>query len=279
MTRASPEPAACGWSARITLGFVARTGRTLLAKRSRHGPLAVQRPFYPEGAPCHCYLLHPPGGVVGGDVLEIEVTVGAGAHALLTMPGATKLYRSTGPLARQTQRLRVAAGGVLEWLPQENILFAGTRARLATQVELEPGARFIGWEVHALGRPANGERLETGMADLSLAIHRANRPLLLDRLRIAEGDGLDGPAGLRGYPVTGTLVATSANTDDLVAVRKQCTADPGVLWGVTLLDDLLVARCLAHYGEPARRLFAAVWGLLRPRLLSIPPCPPRIWGT
>lgn len=274
-----PAVSTSGWRARLALGFAARAGRTVLAERTQRGPLAVQRPFYPEGAPCHCYLLHPPGGVVGGDELEIDVAVAAGAHALITTPGATKLYRSAGPWARQTQALWVAAGGTLEWLPQENIFFPGTRTRLATRVDLEPGAHFIGWEVQALGRPANDERLTTGRADLALAIHRAGRPLLLDRLRISEGAGLDGPAGLRGFPVTGTLVAVCAGPADLAAVRELCPADPGLLWGVTLLDDLLVARCLAPFAEPARRLLVAIWGILRPRLLSLPPCPPRIWGT
>jgi urease accessory protein len=268
-----------GWNARLALGFATRAGRTRLIERHQRGPLAVQRPFHPEGAPCHCYLLHPPGGVVGGDRLEIAVSVESGAHALLTTPGATKLYRSTGAEACQTQQLRVAVDGILEWLPHENILFAGTHARLSTQVDLDPGARFIGWEVQALGRPANGERLTTGTADLSLAIRRAGRPLLLDRLRIDAGAGLDGPAGLRGFAVTGTLVATGADREDLATVRERTAIDSRILWGATLLDDLLVVRCLAPFTEPARRLFAAIWGILRPRLLSLPACPPRIWGT
>jgi urease accessory protein len=121
--------------------------------------------------------------------------------------------------------------------------------------------------------------LTTGTADLSLAIRRAGRPLLLDRLRIDAGAGLDGPAGLRGFAVTGTLVATGADREDLATVRERTAIDSGILWGATLLDDLLVVRCLAPFTEPARRLFAAIWGILRPRLLSLPACPPRIWGT
>lgn len=268
-----------GWRAQIALGFAERAGRTVLASRNHRGPLAVQCPFYPEGAPCHVYLLHPPGGVVGGDRLDIAVEVAAGAHALVTTPGAAKFYRSAGPRAMQTQTLRVAAGGTLEWLPQENILFPGAHATLATRVELAPGARFIGWEVHSLGRPAIGERFATGMADLSLEIRRDGVPLILDRLRLDQGSGLEGPAGLRGFPVTGTLVATGAGPADLAAVRARCAVDPPTLWGTTLLGDLLVARCLAPGTEPIRRLFHAIWIILRPRLLGCPACLPRIWAT
>lgn len=263
----------------MALGFVARAGRTVLAARRQRGPLAVQRPFYPEGAPCHVYLLHPPGGLVGGDRLEIGAEVAAGAHALVTTPGATKLYRSAGPRATQRQRLAVASAGILEWLPQENILFPGANAALTTHIDLEPGARFVGWEIHSLGRPAIGERFATGSADLTLEIRRAGVPLLLDRLRIDQGVGLDGPAGLRGFPVSATLAASGAAPEDLAEVRARCAPDSGVLWGATLLGDLLVARCLAPGTEPARRLFAAVWSILRPRLLGLPACPPRIWGT
>ncbi|MGB5651682.1 MAG: urease accessory protein UreD, partial [Sedimenticolaceae bacterium] len=89
----------------MRLGFRAGPDSTVLAERQRHGPLAVQRPFYPEGGVCHVYLLHPPGGVVGGDVLGIDVKLAQGAQALITTPGATKFYRSAGALARQTQRI------------------------------------------------------------------------------------------------------------------------------------------------------------------------------
>ena len=281
-------PAGTGWEARLELGFVARGDRTVLGELRHQGPLRVQRPFYPEGGTCHVYLLHPPGGVVGGDRLEIGVRVAEGAHALVTTPGAAKFYRSAGPRARQVQRLDVATGGVLEWFPQESILFPGAQLRLATEIDLAPGARFLGWEVTSLGRPAIGERFATGSADLGLALWRDGVPLLLERQRITDGDALDGPAGLRGYPVTGTFLASGAIPADLAAVRE--AAAPGgteppfgpvraPVWAATLLDDLFVCRALAGATEPLQRLFIALWGILRPRLLARPACPPRVWST
>ena len=274
-----PVSALPGWGARIALGFAARAGRTILASRTQRGPLAVQRPFYPEGDRAHVYLLHPPGGVVGGDRLEIGVEVAAGAQALITTPGATKWYRSAGPAAHQTQVLRVAADGALEWLPHETILFPGARAVLTTRIELAAGARWIGWEVLSLGRPAIGERFASGMLDLSLDLRRDGVPLILDRLRLEQATGLDGPTGLRGFPVTGTLVATGAGPADLAAVRAGCPVDQSTPWGATLLSDLLVVRVLATGTEPVRRLFVLIWSILRPSLLGCPACPPRIWGT
>lgn len=251
----------------------------MLARKQQRGPLAVQRPFYPEGSPCHLYVLHPPGGLVGGDRLEVAVQVAAGAQALLTTPGAAKFYRSAGPRADQVQHLSLAADAVLEWFPQENILFPGANLLLDTRVDLAAGARFLGWEVHSLGRPAVAERFDHGCADLRLTVRRAGVPLLLERLNLSAGEGLDGPTGLRGFPVTGTLLASGANAADLAAARAGPAAPGNLLWGVTLVGDLLIARALAPDTEPVHRLFRALWGILRPRLLGLPACPPRIWGT
>jgi len=268
-----------GWSAELDLGFERQAGRTVLAAGRRHGPLCVQRSFYPEGDVCHLYLLHPPGGVVGGDRLELDVHVRQGAHVLLTTPGATKFYRSTGTQAMQRQRLRVEAGGVLEWFPQENILFPGAEVRIRTRLELTVGARLMGWEIQVLGRPVIGEHFRSGTADLGLDIERDGRPLLIERLRLERGGALDGPSGLRGYPVVGTFFATGTRAEDLMAGREGSTSPDDTLFAMTLLDDLLVARCLAESVEPVRRTFATLWGLLRPRLLGRTACPPRIWAT
>lgn len=268
-----------GWAARLELGLERRVGRTLLSHRRHTGPLGVQRPFYPEDGACHLYVLHPPGGLVGGDRLEIAVAVGEGAHALLTTPGATKCYRSAGAEAVQEHRLDIRDGGILEWFPQEGILFPGARVRSRVQVELAGGARFLGWEIQSLGRPVIGERFSSGRADLGLTLLREGRPLLAERLRLGTEVDLDGPSGLRGYPVSAVFVATGTREADLSACREAVPPPADMLMGLTRLDDLLVARCLADSVEPVRKIFAALWGILRPRLLGCAACPPRIWAT
>jgi len=276
MSAAPATGTASGWQARLELGFAPRGPRTALVHRQQRGPLAVQRPFYPEGDACHVYVLHPPGGVVGGDTLHIQVDLAAGAHALLTTPGATKFYASAGETARQVQSLHVADGATLEWLPQENIFFPGALASLQTRVELEGGARFIGWETQCLGRPVVDERFEQGLGDFRLHIQRNGDPLLLDRLTVIA-DRLQGAATLRGQPVTATLLATPAADGALAAVRALLQDVSEV--GCTLMDGLLVVRYLGASTEQARTLFTAVWSALRPSVLGRAPCPPRIWFT
>jgi urease accessory protein len=268
-----------GWVANLYLGFEKSGLRTVLARKRQLGPLTVQRPFYPEGDVCHLYLLHPPGGVVGGDQLSIEVDVAADAFALLTTPGAAKLYRSEGAVAVQQQRLKVAAGGSLEWLPRENILFPGARLRMSTDVDLQGDARFIGWEMHSLGRPVIGERFDTGAADMGFSLYRDGRRLLADRLRVRGGRGLNGPSGLRGFPVYGTFVASGADAQALEAARELLPGQSGLPVAATLIDNLLVVRCLGPGVEPLDRIFRTLWRVLRPRSMGRNACPPRIWAT
>ncbi|MCG8467802.1 MAG: urease accessory protein UreD [Gemmatimonadetes bacterium] len=273
------EHESSGWVAQLELEFEPRVSRTVLARRKQRGPLAVQRPFYPESEVCHLYLLHPPGGVVGGDRLEITADVQMGAAVVVTTPGATKFYRSGGRDAFQRQVLNVKAGGSLEWFPQENIFFPGTRVALETVVHLETEARFMGWEIQCLGRPANQERFNYGRLSLQLQIYREGTPLLLERLNVAGEAELSGAASLRSYPVSATFIASGVTTGIRDEVRESLVTRGDDLAAATLLDDLLIVRYLGVSTESARKLFVHLWSLLRPTLLKRAACPPRIWFT
>lgn len=267
-----------GWCANLRLGYRRAAEKTLLADRFRQGPLAVQRALYPEGDLCHTYLLHPPGGVAGGDSLDIQARVARNASALITTPGATKFYRSAGPWAYQHQTLEVTDGS-LEWLPQENIFFPGAKAELSTSVDLHDNAVFIGWEIHCLGRPAVNERFDRGQAIFRFSLRRNGQPLLNERLHIRDEKSLRGMAGLRGNPVLGTLYATLEDSARVELIRHEIAARHQHELGVTQVDGLLVARYLGDSTERARRLFTEMWKLLRPAILNRPPCAPRIWNT
>lgn len=274
---ATAEPT--GWRARLELAFAPRHGRTELVHRRHEGPLRVQRRFHPEGAPCHSYVLHPPGGVVGGDRLALDLEVAEGAWALLTSPGATKLYRSLGAQSQLVQTLQVADGGTLEWLPQEQIAFTGARARSLTRIELQGGARCIAWELSCLGRPAAGERFASGEYRHGLEVWRDGRPLLLEHGRYGgDGEVLDAPWGLAGWSAFATLVAAGAGEAEVAAVREAVTGITGEA-GVTLLGDLLVLRWRGPGTLAGYRLRERAWAALRPALHGREPCRPRIWNT
>lgn len=268
-----------GWRAHLELDFEARGSRTVLARRRHVGPLLVQRAFDPEGGPCHVYILHPPGGVVGGDELRLDVGCGARAHALLTTPAAGKFYRSAGPQAHLHQHLRVDPGAALEWLPQETLIFDGANADLLTRVEVAEQSRFIGWEVLVLGRRASGEAFDSAAVRQRFELWREGRPLLLERMHLAGGTPvLSAPWGLAGRRVLSTLVATPAGPVALEAARAAIAPTPA-LWSASLLDEVLICRYLGDEPEEARELMLKIWSALRPQLIGREACPPRIWAT
>ena len=270
-----------GWEAQLGLRFERSGGRTVLADRRHSGPLVVQKALYPEGdAVCHAVIVHPPGGIAGGDRLEIEAVLEPGTHALITTPSATRWYRSAGPEATQTVRLRVAAGATLEWLPQETIFFESCRARNRIEFEVEPGARLVAWEIACLGRVRTSKRFARGEAFQSLSLHVGGRLRWTERGRLVAGNrALASPVGLGGHSVFGTLLASARELDArLVAACRELRPEVGE-GAVTLLPDALVARYLGSSSESARAYFSALWRALRPALAGREALEPRIWRT
>jgi urease accessory protein len=275
------EPIFASWPAELELGFARSGAKTVLARRRHDGPLVVQKVLYPEGeSVCHAIVVHPPGGIAGGDRLEIRLDAGAGSRVLVTTPGAGKWYRTAGPEASLAATLEVAAGATLEWLPQETIVFDGARARLATEVRLQGDAGYLGWEIACLGRTGSGERFATGASRFSSAILRDGRPLWQERGCVAGGGALlASAAGLAGQPVFGTLAAAfpALGRAELDACRAVLPEEGR--GGVTLLPGVLLARYLGASTESARRWFTALWRILRPACAGREAVEPRIWRT
>jgi urease subunit gamma/beta len=173
----------------------------------------VQKALYPEGPrACQVIVVHPPGGVVGGDRARHRDALGAGSHVLATTPGAAKWYRAgtraagAGSCSRQDVRLHAGAGAALEWLPQETIFYDGASVMLEHEVELGAGATYIGSEILCFGRRAMGERFCAAGAPAHP--HPPGRPPGLARAGRLDADGLASPLGLHpGHSVCATLLA------------------------------------------------------------------------
>ncbi|NHW99813.1 urease accessory protein UreD [Pseudomonas koreensis] len=266
------------WHAELELAY-ARFGDCTRPVQRRHlGPLRVQKHLYAEGPEvCQHIIVHPPGGIAGGDRLNISARVEQDAWAQITSPGAAKWYRAAGPAYQQLD-LKIAAGATLEWLPQETIVYSAAQAELTTLIELEGDARLFYWDVVALGRPASGERFDLGHFQAHLDIRRDGRLLWHERQRITGNDGLlDSPIGLDGNPVFATLLVTGEIDAELL---ERCRSLGHAVRGdLTQLPGLLVARCLASEALLARAWLIDLWRLLRPALLGREAQPPRIWNT
>jgi urease accessory protein len=238
--------------------------------------------LYPEGeAVCHTIVVHPPGGIAGGDRLDIGIDAGPGAQVLVTTPGAAKWYKANGRESQQNVRLAIASGALVEWLPQETIVFDGACARLRMAIELEPGARYLGWEILVLGRRASGENFASGSLRQDTVLRRAGRDTLIESSKLAGGDPLlTSPAGLAGCHVVGNLIAAGAVCPD--AILESCRSivpDDGARHALTRLPGALVARYLGSSPQDARAYFTALWQQLRPWLAGREASVPRIWRT
>jgi urease accessory protein len=267
------------------LDFSQRNSRTVLTKNQHIGPLVVQKPFYPEDIVCHVYIIHPPGGVVGGDTLSIDVTNNKQSHALITTPAANKFYRSVGPLARLNQHLTVKAHACLEWLPQETILFDGSAVHGVTRIDLHDNSRFIGWDIICLGRPASGESFTHGLFRQRLELYKQDQPLLIERALLQGGHAMLHAAwGLQSFTVTATMITYPANKALLELARASLNENStsnhnNAVCSATLIDEVLVCRYLGRHGEHAKQVFMGVWSAIRPALLNREACAPRIWST
>ena len=276
-----------GWHGHLKLDYT-RDGERTVALDRHEGPLRVLRRLYPEGpGVCHHVLVHPPGGIVGGDVVALDATLDGGTHALITTPGATRFYRSAGDIAVQQVTARVAEGARLEWLPLEAIAFNGCLAHNRLRFDLSPGAEMMGWDVLALGLPAAGAAFDSGSFLQELELPN----VWLERGRIDASDSrlLDSPLGWAGQRVLSTLWFAAgaglvhARSERLLELARERVGEHTALSrqaGATAPQtQVVVVRVLAPRVEPAMQLLAQVWGDWRQSAWHLPPCAPRVWGT
>ena len=268
-----------GWRAHLTLEFRSERGRTVFRRRHT-GPLCVQRAFHQGDGVCHVYVLHPPGGLAGGDRLILSCVAGSGTAALLTTPAATKFYRTVGPSSRQQQIIRVAPDASFEWLPLDTILFGGSRAQISTEVHLAAASRFVGWEMTSIGRRLSGDDYRSGRLDQRTEIYVDGEPRLVDRMLFEAGDPILVRAwGLGERDVFGSLYAYPADPRVLARARQRLDTFGALRAGATCVDDLLVVRALAPAAEPLREAFESVWAAIRVPVIGRAPSAPRIWRT
>ncbi|TFZ05109.1 urease accessory protein UreD [Ramlibacter henchirensis] len=273
------------WHARLRLDL-RREGERCLARFEHHGPLRVLQTLYPEGgAICHNVLVHPPSGLVGGDELDLHIRVGAGAHGLVTTPGAARFYRSDGAPAIQRTRIEVEAGGRFEWLPLEAICYSGCIAENRLDLALAPGAEMLGWDVCALGLPEAGQPFASGSLLQHLAL--GDQWLERGRLEAANSRLMEGPLGLAGrrclatmYFACGEPIESGRRELALELAREaiaahSLAADAGA---TSPSDGVVAVRVLAPLVEPAMELLRSIRNAWRPALWHLPAVTPRLWA-
>jgi urease accessory protein len=141
------------------LEYVRQGDRTVFGRTNCQTPWHLLPPIYlDETGSAYTLLVNPSGGLVGGDRLSIDLTVGPKAHVMISTPSANRVYRSLSKTSVQEVKIDVGSGGILEWIPEHTIPFAGSRFRQTLDVDLAVGATLILWDGIASGRIARGER-------------------------------------------------------------------------------------------------------------------------
>jgi urease accessory protein len=274
------------WRADLKLDYTCESNRSV-ARYLHSGPLRILQSLYPEGdGICHNVLVHPPGGLVGGDTLDIQVSVAPGAHGLVSTPGATRFYKSGGHAAVQQVQAHVAADARLEWLPLEAIAYNGCEATNHAVFHLAPGAELMAWDVTALGMPSSDLAFEQGHFKQHLEIPGA----WLERATLQGHDTrwLNSPIGLAGHKCMATLIFAAGSdlaadrTEPALAVARAVLEahDLKLQSGASLAHpQVLVLRVVAPLVEPAMDLLRQVWAEWRHSLWALPSTPPRIWNV
>ncbi|PXW89053.1 urease accessory protein [Nitrosomonas sp. Nm84] len=279
------DPAYKPLQAKLSLKFAAIDETTRLVERDHFGPLLVQKPLYPEGRKvCHVVIIHPPGGVVGGDQLEISAQVGASANAQITTPGATKWYKANGHTSHQKIRIVVNKGGALEWMPQETIFYNHANVDIDHQVMLEDDAVYVGCEILCFGRTASGETFDQGQIKQRTSIRRNDKLIWLEQIcLLGESSAMNGSLTLSGNTVCASLILTGKMLPqpliDLAREEAEKIANGAGQVGISQLKSIIVVRYLGHSSEVARQIILHVWGLFRPEILGSAAIVPRMWST
>ena len=284
----STDAATAAWHATLDLSVRLDDSRRCTVHARHTGPLRALKTLHPEGAAiAHQVLVHPPGGIVGGDHLEISLDVQPHAHAVITTPGATRFYRSAGQPGVQHVRATLRDAARLEWLPLEAIAHSGCLAENRARFDLAGDAEMIGWDVLALGLPAAGEPFAAGRFTQHLELPG----VWLERGVIDSADArlLRSPLGLAGRSALLTMwfaaghAMPDARIDALVEAARECVPAHDrarVVAGVTALHQrVVVLRALADRVEPAMALAQAVRGVWRGAAWQLEPTAPRVWRT
>jgi urease accessory protein len=274
------------WRAELKLDYTRESQRSV-ARYLHQGPLRILQSLYPEGDQiCHNVLVHPPGGLVGGDILDIQITVAEGAHGLISTPSATRFYKSGGQAALQQVVATLDPGARLEWLPLEAIAYNDCEATNRAIFNLAPSAELITWDVTALGLPSSDMAFTQGHFQQHLEIPG----VWLERGNIRGEDTrwLNSPLGLAGSKCLASLVFASGSainsdrtTQALEAAREVIESHPLRLQaGITCAHpQVIVLRVMSPLVEPTMDLLKKVWAVWRHTLWALPSTPPRIWSV
>lgn len=270
------------WIGNLKLKFSWYKEKSILTECKHSGPFIVQRSFYSQEDKItpHVYLLHPAGGLVGGDQLILNVELESGSRALLTTVGSSNFYRTNGSYALQRNIFKLAKNTILEWMPKSNIFFPKSKATIDTTFILEDGARVIACEILCFNNLVLNSSIGPEELNFLLNINLSNSVGLRERLQLNESDYT---IKLGGFKISALFFVVPSNEKMLCQVRmlmeKELVNDDLQIGGATLLGELLIVRLLGNDNQKLNRLLYCLWRVVRPIVVGKDVVIPRIWNT
>jgi len=248
---------------RLGLAFKRDGARTRIEEFYQLGCLKARLPRPVDAAVLEAVTMNIGGGVAGGDVLATRIELHSGARACVASQAAERVYRALAEPAEVSTEISVQSGAVLEYLPQETILFDGFGLNRSLEVALHGDAAFLGVESLVFGRLAMGEAVRRGALRDRIMLTRDGRLVLRDMTRL-EGD-ISAQLG-RGAVARGAMAVASivfARADAEVYLDGVRDALGGAHAGASCFEGVLFARVLALNGAALRRVVVAVLNVLR----------------
>jgi urease accessory protein len=249
--------------------FADARGAARLVDLHQSGSAKVMLPRL-VGAVPEVVFLNTSGGLTGGDDISFALDLGPGCRALATTQTAERAYASTGVTAGLRFSASVGAGGRLDWVPQETLLYQRSHLTRSTQIDLAADASCLVAEMVVLGRPAMGEVVTEARLTDHRMIRRAGRPVWADSLHITPATLAHGsPALLNGARAFAVVCLVAQGAEDAVGPLRAAVPEAGVSgW-----DGRCVVRLSAHDGWPLKQQLARILHILTGRPL------PRVWAS
>lgn len=260
----------------LRLKFEKRDHRTVLAESFSVMPMQAFPPFYPDETGCaYAYLVNPTGGLVGGDRIEIEIAIQEHAHAFVTTPSATKIYRSLGPFASQEMRVTLKNQAIFEYLPQYIIPFAQSRYFQKTKIQMEEDTRALILDFFTTGRLARGEHLQFEEYRSHTEVEYCGELMLSDRFSLNPSDTDYSSLGfLESFSAAAVLYIIFDNPpleapliNDL---RQIIQGVKNVVGGVSILPSKgVVVRLMGNSTSFIEKTVFQIWSVARKQILSL----------
>ena len=270
------RPERVGRDGFLRLVFERRDGRTVLIGRRFALPLQALEPSRRADGSAYIMILNPTGGTFGGDRLRTEIVLGAGTHAILTTPSASKIYRALDDAAVCETEISVGEDAVLEYLPDHLIPHPGAALRQKIQVTMAPGSCAIVYDAIAAGRVGRNERWAFREITTEIAIHSADSPRFVARSSLIPAiQAVRGLGLMDGLDYLGTIVAVGdrlgASAGNVSALDAAICSTAGILGGASELgSNGLVAKFLSPSADALHRAMFCGWSMARQRMIGAP---------